>query len=106
MQIYKCMINRYIDKHGSIREYVGYIHQKKMSTPENEDNFFNVDELMGETNGGLDIILPKNPKPYQYYKLVYDLKIDTIEGLDYHSSLSGHTTYYYPTNFRLEEYNE
>ncbi len=106
MQIYRCMINRYIDKHGSIREYIGNIHQKKMSTPENEDNFFNVDELMGETNGGLDITLPKNPKPYQYYKLVYDLKIDTIEGLDYHSSLSGHTTYYYPTNFRLEEYNE
>lgn len=39
MQIYKCMINRYIDKHGSIREYIGYIHQKKMSTPENEDIF-------------------------------------------------------------------
>ena len=57
MQIYKCMINRYIDKHGSIREYIGYIHQKKMSTPENEDNFFNVDELMGETNGGLDITI-------------------------------------------------
>ena len=30
---------------------------------------------MGETNGGLDITLPKNPKPYQYYKLVYDLKM-------------------------------
>ena len=44
--------------------------------------------------------------PSYGYKLVYDLKIDTIEGLDYHSSLSGHTTYYYPTNFRLEEYNE
>lgn len=29
MQIYKCMINRYIDKHGSIREYIGYIHQNK-----------------------------------------------------------------------------
>lgn len=106
MQIYRCMINRYIDKHGSIREYVGYIHQKKMSTPENEDHFFNVNDLLEETDGGQDIKLPENPKQYQYYKLVYDLKIDTIEGLDYHSSLSGHTTYYYPTNFRLEEYNE
>lgn len=39
MQIYKCMINISINKHGSIREYIGYIHQKKMSTPENEDIF-------------------------------------------------------------------
>lgn len=102
MQIYRCIINRYIDKHGSIREYVGYIHQKKMSTPENEDHFFNVNDLLEETDGGQDIKLPENPKQYQYYKLVYDLNIDTIEGLDYKNPIP----YYYPTNFRLEEYND
>lgn len=97
MQIYKCMKNRYIDKHGSIREYVGFIHQKKMSTNEKEDCFFNVNDLIEKTNGGQYIQLPENPKQYQYYKLVYDLINVSEDGL---------TIYEVPINLRLEEYSE
>lgn len=97
MQIYKCMKNRYIDKHGSIREYVGFIHQKKMSANEKEDYFFNVNDLIEKTNGGQYIQLPENQKQYQYYKLVYDLIKVSEDGL---------TVYEVPINLRLEEYSE
>ena len=66
MQIYRCAINRTIDKNGSIRCYIGYIRQKRLS---DNDSNYDWDNLVCNTDNAQDIILPKNPEHNKLYCL-------------------------------------